>query len=156
MDMSYIIDSGQNRLYTTFPNIFLLLSTDPADLSYIQKNHFSKKSMILGSKMCSRGAKSGSIGIARQSRVRINIPYKPTNLIFGFWNIKLLFRFCLTTCIHIVKQNVSKNFMFQNPKIKFVGFQGMFMRTWDYRGFLIEPILALLEHIFDPKIWDFF
>ena len=34
---------GSNRLYTTFPNIFLLLSADPADLSYIQKNHFSKK-----------------------------------------------------------------------------------------------------------------
>ena len=43
MNMSYIMDSGQNRLYTTFPNIFLLLSADPADLSYIQKNHFSKK-----------------------------------------------------------------------------------------------------------------
>ena len=41
MDMSYIMDSGQNRLYTTFPNIFSLLSADPADLSYIQKNHFS-------------------------------------------------------------------------------------------------------------------
>ena len=24
------------------------------------------------------------------------------------------------------------------------------------RGFRIEPILILLEHIFDPKIWDFF
>ena len=43
MDVSYIMDSGQNRLYTTFPNIFLLLSADPADLSKIQKNHFSKK-----------------------------------------------------------------------------------------------------------------
>ena len=30
------------------------------------------------------------------------------------------------------------------------------MRTWDHHGFLIEPVLALLEHIFDPKIWDFF
>ena len=30
------------------------------------------------------------------------------------------------------------------------------MWTWDYRGFLIEPVLVLLEHIFDPKIWDFF
>ena len=30
------------------------------------------------------------------------------------------------------------------------------MQTWDYRGYLIEPILALLEHIFYPKIWDFF
>ena len=40
MNMSYIMDSGQNRLYTTFPNIFLLLSADPADLSYIQKNHY--------------------------------------------------------------------------------------------------------------------
>ena len=37
-----------------------------------------------------------------------------------------------------------------------MGLYGMFMQTWDYRGFLIEPILALLEHIFDPKIWDFF
>ena len=63
--MSYIMDSGQNRLYTTFPNIFLLLSADPADLSYIQKNHFSKKSMIFWSKICSRGAKSGSMEIAR-------------------------------------------------------------------------------------------
>ena len=30
------------------------------------------------------------------------------------------------------------------------------MWTWDYSGFLIEPVLILLEHIFDPKIWDFF
>ena len=30
------------------------------------------------------------------------------------------------------------------------------MWTWDYRGFLIEPVLIHLEHIFDPKIWDFF
>ena len=65
MDMSYIMDSGQNWLYTTFPNIFLLISADPADLSKNQKNHFSKKITIFGSKMCSRGAKSGSIGIAR-------------------------------------------------------------------------------------------
>ena len=41
MDVSYIMDSGQNRLYTTFPNIFSLLSADLADLSKIQKNHFS-------------------------------------------------------------------------------------------------------------------
>ena len=43
MDMSYIMDSGQNGLYTTFPNIFLLLSADPADLSTNQKNHFFEK-----------------------------------------------------------------------------------------------------------------
>ena len=43
MDVSYIMDSGQNRLYTTFPNIFSLLSADPADLSHIQKNHFHEK-----------------------------------------------------------------------------------------------------------------
>ena len=42
MDMSYIMDSVQNMLYTTFPNIFSLISADPADLSYIQKNHFPK------------------------------------------------------------------------------------------------------------------
>ena len=42
MDMSYIMDSGQNRLYTTFPNIDLRISADPADLFHIQKNHFSK------------------------------------------------------------------------------------------------------------------
>ena len=66
MDMSYIMDSGQNRLYTTFPNIFSLISADPADLSKNQKKtFFQKKNMIFGSKMYSRGAKSGSIGIAR-------------------------------------------------------------------------------------------
>ena len=30
------------------------------------------------------------------------------------------------------------------------------MRTWDYNGFAVGPILNLLEYIFDPKIWDFF
>ena len=66
MDMSYIMDSGQNRLYTTFPNIFSLLSADSADLSKNQKKSFFQEKMtIFGSKMCSRGAKSGSIGIAR-------------------------------------------------------------------------------------------
>ena len=28
----------------------------------------------------------------------------------------------------------------------------MFMRTWDYNGFAVGPVLASLEHIFDPKI----
>ena len=47
MDMSYIMDSGQNGLYTTFPNIFSLLSADSADLSQIPKNHdFSQKMTI--------------------------------------------------------------------------------------------------------------
>ena len=41
MDVSYIMDSGQNRLYTTLPNIFSLISVDPIDLLYIKKN-FSK------------------------------------------------------------------------------------------------------------------
>ena len=27
----------------------------------------------------------------------------------------------------------------------------MLMRTWDYRGFAIEPVLASLEQIFDQK-----
>ena len=30
------------------------------------------------------------------------------------------------------------------------------MRTWDYRGFAIEPDLASLEQIFDQKKRDFF
>ena len=46
MDMSYIMDSGQNGLYTTFPNIFSLLSADSADLSKNQKNHFFGKIAI--------------------------------------------------------------------------------------------------------------
>ena len=33
MDMSYIMDFGLNGLYTTFPNFFLLISADSADLS---------------------------------------------------------------------------------------------------------------------------
>ena len=43
MDMSYIMDSGQNSQYTIFPNIFSLLSADLADLSHIQKNYFHEK-----------------------------------------------------------------------------------------------------------------
>ena len=46
MDMSYIMDSGQNWLYTTFPNIFLLISAKSADLSKNQKNHFFEKMAI--------------------------------------------------------------------------------------------------------------
>ena len=61
MDMSNIMGNKSNRLKTTFPNIFLLLSADPADLSNIEKNHFLKKSHIFGSKMCSREANIGSI-----------------------------------------------------------------------------------------------
>ena len=30
------------------------------------------------------------------------------------------------------------------------------MRTWDYNGFAVGPVLVFLGHIFDPKLWDFF
>ena len=43
MDMSYIMDSGLNTQYTTFPNIFSLISADSADLSKSQKNHIFEK-----------------------------------------------------------------------------------------------------------------
>ena len=43
MDVSYIMDSGQNRLYTTFTNFWSLIWADPADLSNIEKNHFFEK-----------------------------------------------------------------------------------------------------------------
>ena len=42
MDMYYSMDFGQNWLYTTFPNILLLISADPADLSNMQKIIFMK------------------------------------------------------------------------------------------------------------------
>ena len=32
----------------------------------------------------------------------------------------------------------------------------MFMRTWDYRAILIEPVLVPLEQIFDQKMSVFF
>ena len=54
MDMSDIMDSGQNRLYTTFPNIFSFLSADLDDLSYIQKNHLSKKLVLARKKLLPR------------------------------------------------------------------------------------------------------
>ena len=58
MDMSYIMDSGSNRLYTTFPNIISLLSADPADLSTNQKNHFfEKKWPFLNQKSAVEGPK---------------------------------------------------------------------------------------------------
>ena len=51
MDMSYIIENKSNRLKTTFPNIFLLLSADPADLSKNQKKIiFPKKTRFLDQK----------------------------------------------------------------------------------------------------------
>ena len=31
----------------------------------------------------------------------------------------------------------------------------MFMRTWDYDGFAVGPVLTLLEQIFDQKIMIF-
>ena len=40
MDMSYIMDSGSNSQYTTFPNIFSSISAKSVDLSHNQKNHF--------------------------------------------------------------------------------------------------------------------
>ena len=43
MDVSYIMDSGSNKLYTTFPNIFSLIWADPADLSKNQKKSFAQK-----------------------------------------------------------------------------------------------------------------
>jgi len=43
MDMSYIMENKSNRLKTTFPNIFSLMSADPADLPLIRKNHSTKK-----------------------------------------------------------------------------------------------------------------
>ena len=46
MDMSYIMESVQNGLYTTFPNIFSSISADPADLWHNPKNHFSKKNTV--------------------------------------------------------------------------------------------------------------
>ena len=63
--LTYIMDSGSNRLYTTSPNIFALISADMDDLSKIKTIIFPKKITIFGSKMYSRGARSGSIEIAR-------------------------------------------------------------------------------------------
>ena len=39
----HIMDSGQNYVYTTFPNFFSLISADSADLSKSQKNHIFEK-----------------------------------------------------------------------------------------------------------------
>ena len=109
MDMSYIMDSGSNRLYTTFPNIFSLISADPADLSKNQKNHFSKKLTVF---LIENLLQRVEIWFNRDSTL---VPsshqhsHKPTNLIFGFWNIKFLLTFCLTMWLQVVKQNVSKH-----------------------------------------------
>ena len=52
MDMSYIMDFADFWLYTTFPNIFSLISADPADLPHIQKNHFHEKNPIFLDRKC--------------------------------------------------------------------------------------------------------
>ena len=59
MNMSYIIKSVLNGQYTTFPNIFLLISAESADLWKNQKNHFFEKNAIFWiKKMCSWEARS--------------------------------------------------------------------------------------------------
>ena len=65
IDMSYIMDSGKNSQYTTFPNIFSLISADPADLSHNQKNHIFEKNATFESKICCRRSKTVSIGTPR-------------------------------------------------------------------------------------------
>ena len=42
---SYIMDSNLDTQYTTFPNIFLLISAESADLSHNQKNHIFEKNV---------------------------------------------------------------------------------------------------------------
>ena len=64
MDMANMLDSVLNRLYTTFPDIFSLISADSDDLSKSQKNHiFEKKGdffIEIASKF--RDVKTGPIG----------------------------------------------------------------------------------------------
>ena len=157
MDMANMLDSGQNGSYTTFLNIFSLISADPADLSKSQKNHiFEKKNAIFSSKIGSRDVKTGPIGKRGQSIVRINIPYKPTNIIFRYGNMTFVLIFSLTILAELVTENISKNFIFSYRKMIFVGLQGMFMRTWDQPRFPIGPVLTSLEPIFDQKNRLFF
>ena len=62
MDMVNMLDSGQNSLYTTFPNLRSSKSAISADLSQSQKNHILKKKSIFLSKIGSRDVKTGPIG----------------------------------------------------------------------------------------------
>ena len=55
-----------------------------------------------------------------------------------------------------VEQKNEKKMMLRYEKSIIVRLLGMFMRTWDYRGFAIEPVLAILRHIFDQKKTRFF
>ena len=138
MDMSYTMDSSQNGLYTTFPNIFSLISTISADLSKSQKNHILKKKLIFLIENRLQRGQNGS------------------NKFFRYGNMKFLLIFSVTSSAKIVKENISKNFIFPYRKMIFVGLQGMFMRTWDQPRFPIGPVLTSLEPIFDQKNRLFF
>ena len=133
MDMSYIMDSGQNRLYTTFPNIFSLLSADPADLSYIQKNHFSKK---IHDFLIENLLQRGEIWFNRDSTL-VPSPHQHSLQThkFDFWILEhKIFTYILLDYVAADSQakcKLVKIFMFQNPKMKFVNLQGMLMRTRD-------------------------
>ena len=65
IDMAYIMDSGQNRLYTTFPNFFSWTSAISADLSKNQKIIFLKKKAIFLLKNDAKGVKTGPIAKPR-------------------------------------------------------------------------------------------
>ena len=61
----------------------------------IKKIIFSKKMAFFESKICPRGLKMGPIGKARQSKDRINIPYKRIITDFSYQNIKFFRHFLL-------------------------------------------------------------
>ena len=95
------------------------MSVDSANLSKSQKNHILKKSQFFLSKIGSRDVKTGPIGKRGQSQVRINIPYKPTNIIFRYENMTFLLIFSLTILAELVTENISKNFIFLYRKMIF-------------------------------------
>ena len=64
LDMDNMLDSGQKYPYSTFPNIFSLVSANSIDLSKSQKNHLFEKKIHFLSKFGSkfRNVKTGPIG----------------------------------------------------------------------------------------------
>ena len=94
----------------------------------------------------------GPMGKPRQSQVRVNIPHKPTIMVFAYEDFNFLAYFLAVFLISQVKKNVSEKSKMSYEKSVIIHLWGMFTRTWDYRGFPIGPVLTPLGQIFNSRI----
>ena len=78
MDMSYIMDSGKNSLYTTFPNIFfIIIGRFGRFINKPKKSYFWKKCKFFNQKSAVEGPKRVLQGHHDSPRSALTFPTNP-------------------------------------------------------------------------------